>query len=95
MSELAEPHDISLVAVSKHLKVLERAGLVQRSRQGRVHRLSLQARPLESATQWLETYRVFWEGALGLLGEYLEGESAVVLSESEQQKPRNPKEKRL
>jgi DNA-binding transcriptional ArsR family regulator len=58
-------------AVSKHLRVLERAGLVRRRRAGRVHSLNLQAAPMQQAAQWIENYRRFWEGSLDRLAEYL------------------------
>jgi DNA-binding transcriptional ArsR family regulator len=59
--ELAEPFPISSQAVSKHLKVLERAGLITRSRTAQLRPSRLQAAPLEDAVDWLETYRQFWE----------------------------------
>ena len=60
VSELAEPFDMSLAAVSKHLKVLERAGLLTRSRKGRVHNLQLEAAPLKEAAMWISFYQKFW-----------------------------------
>ena len=71
VTELAEPFDMSLAAVSKHLKVLERAGLVSRTREGRVHRLKLDAGPLKDAAMWISVYREFWESQLDSLGAYL------------------------
>ena len=71
VSELAEPFDMSLPAVSRHLKVLERARLVQRAVDGRVHRCSLAVAPLRDAQGWLDTYRVFWEGQLDALARYV------------------------
>jgi DNA-binding transcriptional ArsR family regulator len=59
--ELAEPFPISSQAVSKHLKVLERAGLITRGRTAQLRPSRLQAAPLEDAVAWLETYRRFWE----------------------------------
>jgi DNA-binding transcriptional ArsR family regulator len=59
--ELAEPFPISSQAVSKHLKVLERAGLITRSRTAQLRPSRLQAAPLQDAVDWLETYRRFWE----------------------------------
>jgi DNA-binding transcriptional ArsR family regulator len=70
-SELAEPFDMSLVAVSKHLSVLERAGLVERRKDGRVRRCRLVADPLRDAVHWMERYRVFWEGQFDRLATYL------------------------
>jgi len=64
-------------AISKHLRVLERAGLVQRERDGRVSRCELDAGPLREADEWVERYRVFWEGRLDSLSRYLERRSAA------------------
>jgi DNA-binding transcriptional ArsR family regulator len=72
VTHLAKPHDMSLPAVSKHLRVLEKAGLLRRRRYGRVHEMQLEARPLKQAAQWVEGYRKFWEGSLDRLAEYLE-----------------------
>jgi DNA-binding transcriptional ArsR family regulator len=74
VTELAGPFAMSLAAVSKHLKVLEGAGLVNRTVDGRVHRCSLEAGPLQEAEQWLNGYRSFWEGALDALAGYVEDE---------------------
>ena len=63
---------VSLPAVSKHLRVLERAGLVRRKRSGRVHSLKLEAKPMQQAQAWIEEYRKFWEGSLDRLADYLE-----------------------
>jgi DNA-binding transcriptional ArsR family regulator len=71
VTDLARPFAMSLPAVSKHLRVLERAGLVRRRRQGRVHSLNLRAAPMEQASQWFDEYRHFWEGKLDRLGGYL------------------------
>ena len=72
VGELAEPFEMSLPAVSKHLGVLETAGLVQREKQGRVRRCQLDGRPLEAAATWIEHYRQFWETRLDSLARYLE-----------------------
>lgn len=75
MTDLARRYDMSLPAVSKHLRVLEKAGLLRRRRyrrDGRIHEMQLQARPLQQAAQWVEEYRKFWEGSLDRLAEYLE-----------------------
>ena len=72
VTHLAKPHDMSLPAVSKHLRVLEKAGLLRRRRYGRVHEMQLEARPLKQAAQWVEEYREFWEGSLDRLAAYLE-----------------------
>ncbi len=71
VSEIAEPFAMSLNAVSKHLMVLERAGLVRRERVGREHRLSLEPAPLAGARDWLDHYRQFWEGRLDALERHL------------------------
>jgi len=73
ISELAEPFDMTLPAVSKHLRVLERAGLVRREREGWYHRCHLEARPLESAVVFLARYRPFWDHTLEQLARYVEG----------------------
>lgn len=72
VTDLAKPHRMSLPAVSKHLRVLERAGLVRRRRSGRVHQLKLEAKPMKEAMEWIEEYRQFWEGNLDRLEKYLE-----------------------
>src|ERR1700736_1253612 len=72
VTDLARPHSISLPAISKHLRVLEKAGLLRRRRYGRVHKMQLEAKPLKQAAQWVEEYRRFWEGSLDRLAEYLE-----------------------
>jgi DNA-binding transcriptional ArsR family regulator len=71
VGSLADRFPISLNGVSKHVKVLERAGLVQRTVHGREHRLRLHAEPLREATLWLEHYRSFWDGRLSALEEFL------------------------
>jgi DNA-binding transcriptional ArsR family regulator len=72
VTDLARPHAMSLPAVSKHLRVLEKAGLLRRRRYGRVHEMQLNAKPLKQAAQWVEEYRKFWEGSLDRLAAYLE-----------------------
>lgn len=71
VGSLAERFPISLNGVSKHVKVLERAGLVERTVQGREHRLRLNAEPLREAVMWLEHYRAFWGERLEALEAYL------------------------
>jgi len=71
VTDLARPYAMSLAAVSKHLRVLENAGLVRRRRRGRVHSLKLQAAPMKQASQWIEEYRRFWEERFDRLDEYL------------------------
>ena len=74
VTDLAEPFDLSLEAVSKHIRMLERAGLVRREVRGRNHWVGLEARPLREAAGWLERYREFWEGRLDALESMLERE---------------------
>ena len=67
VTELAAPFDVSLPAVSKHLRVLESAGLLRREIDGRIHRCRLAPEPMKDAAAWIETYRVFWEAQLDAL----------------------------
>ncbi|HEX5619465.1 MAG TPA: metalloregulator ArsR/SmtB family transcription factor [Solirubrobacteraceae bacterium] len=71
VTELAEPLPMSWQAVSKHLQVLERAGLVQRGRVAQLRPSRLQGAPLAEAVEWLERYRGFWEGSFDSLDERL------------------------
>lgn len=73
VSALAGPFDMSLPAVIKHLRVLERAGLVERRRAGREKHCRLVAAPLDSADEWLNRYRDFWQARLSALDTYLTG----------------------
>ena len=73
VSELAEPFEMSLPAVSKHLRVLFDAGLIQKERDGRLHRCSLEAGSLRPANDWMQQYRRFWEESFDSLEQYLEG----------------------
>jgi DNA-binding transcriptional ArsR family regulator len=75
VSELAAPYKMSLPAVSKHLRVLEGAGLVTRHKDGRVHRCRLVAEPMKDAAEWIERYRQFWEHQFDALADYLQEES--------------------
>jgi DNA-binding transcriptional ArsR family regulator len=72
ITDLAGPFAMSLPAVSKHLRVLERAGLVRRRVDGRVHRCSLDDGPLETAQDWLTDRRRFWQRTLDALAEHVE-----------------------
>ena len=72
VKQLAEPFEMSLPAISKHLKVLERAGLLAREIDGRVHHCRLEAEPLREAGMWIAHYRRFWEGQFDSLARYLE-----------------------
>jgi DNA-binding transcriptional ArsR family regulator len=71
VTELAKPFAISLPAISKHLRVLENAGLLARSREGRIHRCRLAPEPLASAAEWIAHYRRFWDTQLDALERYL------------------------
>ena len=71
VNELAEPFDMTLPGVSKHLKVLERAGLVSRGRVAQSRPCRLEAAPLREAADWVERYRRFWEGSFDRLEDYL------------------------
>jgi len=71
VTELAEPFRMSLPAVSKHLKVLERAGLISRSREAQWRPCRIEAGPLADVAHWVETYRRFWEGSFDRLDTYL------------------------
>jgi DNA-binding transcriptional ArsR family regulator len=75
VTELAQPFAMSLPAVSRHIRVLEKAGLVARAIDGRVHHCSLSATPLRDVEKWLSQYRRFWEGTLNSLARYVEDES--------------------
>jgi len=71
VKELAQPFDISPPAITKHLKVLERAGLITRSREAQWRPCQLNAAPLRDAAQWIEHYRRFWEESFDRLDDYL------------------------
>jgi DNA-binding transcriptional ArsR family regulator len=74
VTELAEPFAMSLPAVSRHIRVLERARLVVRKVDGRVHHCALDPAPLKAAEAWLGDYRQFWEGQLAALARYVEND---------------------
>lgn len=74
VSELAAPHAMSLAAASKHVRVLEQAGLLRRAIEGRVHRCSLERQPLTQAISWLRTYSDFWNDRLDALENLLNAE---------------------
>ena len=71
VTELAAPFEMTLPAVSKHLKVLERAGLIERGREAQWRPCELKAKPLKDAAEWVERYRTFWEDRLDRLDVYL------------------------
>ena len=72
VGELADPYDVSAPAISKHLRVLEEAGLIDREIDGRVHRLRLGSKPLEEAMRWIEKTRGFWESQFDALARHIE-----------------------
>jgi DNA-binding transcriptional ArsR family regulator len=72
VGELAEPFAVSLPAISKHLTVLEKAGLVARTKEGRVRHCRLIEEPMREAVEWIASYGTFWEGQLDSLGRFLE-----------------------
>lgn len=72
VTELARPFEMSMPAISKHLKVLERASLVARSRDAQYRPCRLEAAPLKAASDWIGTYRQFWEESFDRLDEYLQ-----------------------
>ena len=93
VSELAEPFEISLPAVSKHLKVLERAGLVARGRDAQWRPCRIDAGPLREVADWLEHYRRFWEQSLDRLDEYLKVLQAKENESTKEKKTKNGKRK--
>jgi DNA-binding transcriptional ArsR family regulator len=72
VTELAAPFEMSLPAVTKHLKVLERAGLITRSREAQWRPCKLEAKPLQDVSDWIEQYRQFWEQSFDRLEDYLQ-----------------------
>ena len=99
--ELAEPFAMSQPAISKHLKVLERAGLISRGLDAQRRPRRLEAKPLAEATDWLERYREFWEGSFqrldALLEELKTGEAGLTIGEvrKQQAKPSKPRSKKF
>ena len=88
---MAEPFDVSLPAISKQLRVLERAGLLTQEKDGRVRRCRLEALPMKEAVEWIAQYQRFWEDKLESLAAYLEdhtpGEDNQETEDSEGEKP--------
>ncbi len=76
VGQLAEPLEMSAPAVTKHLHVLEKAGLLNRRKEGRHHYLQLNPEPIKAVENWIAFYRAFWEGSLDNLAKYLEEEVA-------------------
>jgi DNA-binding transcriptional ArsR family regulator len=88
ISELAAPFDMSLEAVSKHVRVLERAGLLQRNIEGRTHVCKLDARPMHGGLEWIRHYEKYWNRRLDVLEELLENEDRAA------GRPRKPGKRR-
>jgi DNA-binding transcriptional ArsR family regulator len=93
VGELASPFDITLAAASKHIKVLERAGLVRRRVEGRTHVVSLDARPMHAGMEWMRHYEKFWNERLDELEAILKAEDAAKAKASDEKKPGRKKEK--
>src|SRR6476659_2822944 len=93
VTELSQPFKMSQPAISKHLKVLERAGLISRDRDAQRRPRRLEAKPLAEATQWLERYREFWEGNFQRLDALLE-ELKIGEAKKRQAKPSKPRPKK-
>ena len=89
VTDLAKPFRMSLPAVSKHLRILESAGLLRREIDGRVHRLRLAAQPMQQAADWIAQYRQFWEAQFDSLAKYLES-----TTEEEHRKWPRPKKRK-
>jgi DNA-binding transcriptional ArsR family regulator len=94
VTELADPFAMSLNGVSKHIRVLERAQLVQRRRAGREHILSLNAGPLDQVMSWVAEQRSIWTARLDTLAEILYAEDADAATESRKRSRRRPKRRR-
>jgi DNA-binding transcriptional ArsR family regulator len=95
VTELAEPFEMSMPAVSKHLRVLENAGLVERGRQAQYRPVRLRAEPLKEAAVWIEQYRQFWEESFDRLEGYLKRLQAQEAKDAtDRARVRSPKEKR-
>jgi DNA-binding transcriptional ArsR family regulator len=71
VTELAKPFDMTMPAVTKHLKVLERAGLIERGQKAQWRPCRLKAKPLKEAAEWIEVYRQFWDDSFDRLDDYL------------------------
>lgn len=81
VTDLAEPFDVSLMAISKHLKVLEGAGLIRREKDGRISRCSFDPASFDGAVDWIETHRRYWNQQLDSLAAYFEGSKSGQESE--------------
>ena len=92
VTRLAAPFNVSLPAISKHLRVLERAGLLTQERDGRVRRCRLDASPMKGAADWIARYRRFWEDQLDSLASYLDQLQNSDQLLSDQLRPDDPQE---
>jgi DNA-binding transcriptional ArsR family regulator len=90
VSALAAPHDMSLPGFMKHLRVLEDAGLVQRTKEGRVVSCELSAAPMQAAAAWMLRYEKFWTEKLDSLGRYLYQQEGLQTWKSSPRNPRSP-----
>jgi len=90
VTELAEPFKVSLPAVSKHLRVLESAGLLRREINGRIHRCRLSPQPMKDAARWIEEYRKFWDHQFDALAKYLESQNTAEENASWQHRKASP-----
>ena len=90
VKELAKPFNMTLPAISKHLKVLEKAGLIERSRDAQLRPCKLRAKPLKEAASWIDRYRTFWEESLARLDDYLK----ELQSEPDAKPTSSPRKKR-
>ena len=92
VTDLAEPFDMSLPAITKHLKVLERAGLITRSRDAQWRPCRLEAKPLQQAADWVDQYRKFWEESLDRLEDYLSELQAREKTAEKEKEKRNKRD---
>ena len=93
IGELAAPFDISLAGASKHIQVLERAGLIEREIHGRVHLCRLDARPLHAGAEWIRHYERFWNTRLDALEALLKAEASRPAAKKPARKSRPPRRK--
>ena len=90
VGELAAPFEITLAAASKHIKVLERAGLIDRTIEGRTHICRLDARPMHAGVEWLRHYEKFWQQRLDILESLLRAEDAAKATATKEQRVKKP-----
>jgi DNA-binding transcriptional ArsR family regulator len=94
VTEIARPFEMSMPAVSKHLKVLERAGLITRGREAQWRPCALDAAPLKEVVEWAEPFRRFWEGSFNRLDEYLQELQGKKQRSPERRRPASTRRKR-